>query len=115
MQATDAIVTAPNALGAATNALGRATNVLGRATNVLGRAPIVLVTITTPNVLVGRPAASLSGAEMMTCLAQPLMCFMQASVVVNVPVDSQTYSMHRLTSTGSWSGGGWRTAAPSRR
>ena len=101
MQAPNAIVTAHNALGAAPNAIGR--------------APIVLVTITTPNVLVGRPAASLSGAEMMTCLAQPLMCFMQASVVVNVPVDSQTYSMHRLTSTGSWSGGGWRTAAPSRR
>ena len=108
MQAHNATVRAPSALGAALNAIGRAPI-------VLGRAPIVLVTITTPNVLVGRPAASLSGAEMMTCLAQPLMCFMQASVVVNVPVDSQTYSMHRLTSTGSWSGGGWRTAAPSRR
>merc|ERR1719502_2631599 len=37
-------------------------------------------------------SASLAGAEMMTCLAPPSMCFMQPSVVVNAPVDSQTYS-----------------------
>merc|ERR1719316_488155 len=37
-------------------------------------------------------SASLAGAEMMTCLAPPSMCFMQPSVVVNAPVDSHTYS-----------------------
>merc|ERR1719310_1436189 len=33
-------------------------------------------------------SSSLAGAEMMTCLAPPSMCFMQPSVVVNAPVDS---------------------------
>merc|ERR1719387_203992 len=37
-------------------------------------------------------SASLAGAEMMTFLAPPSTCFMQPSVVVNAPVDSQTYS-----------------------
>merc|ERR1719436_332975 len=45
----------------------------------------------TPTTRVG-VSASLAGAEMMTCLAPPSMCFMQPSVVVNAPVDSQTYS-----------------------
>merc|ERR1719310_1195303 len=43
----------------------------------------------TPTTKVG-VSASLAGAEMMTCLAPPSMCFMQPSVVVNAPVDSQT-------------------------
>merc|ERR1719223_186321 len=43
----------------------------------------------TPTTRVG-VSASLAGAEMMTCLAPPSMCFMQPSVVVNAPVDSQT-------------------------
>merc|ERR1719311_781458 len=37
-------------------------------------------------------SASLAGAEMMTFLAPPSMCAMQPSVVVNAPVNSQTYS-----------------------
>merc|ERR1719409_966 len=45
----------------------------------------------TPITMVG-VSASLAGAEMMTCLAPPSMCFMQPSVVVNAPVDSHTYS-----------------------
>merc|ERR1719353_1615015 len=45
----------------------------------------------TPTTSVG-VSASLAGAEMMTFLAPPEMCFMQPSVVVNAPVDSQTYS-----------------------
>merc|ERR1719198_575985 len=45
----------------------------------------------TPTTRVG-VSASLEGAEMMTFLAPPSMCFMQPSVVVNAPVDSQTYS-----------------------
>merc|ERR1719181_694215 len=45
----------------------------------------------TPTTRVG-VSASLAGAEMMTFLAPPEMCFMQPSVVVNAPVDSQTYS-----------------------
>merc|ERR1719198_1027067 len=45
----------------------------------------------TPTTRVG-VSASLAGAEMMTFLAPPSMCFMQPSVVVNAPVDSQTYS-----------------------
>merc|ERR1719373_335231 len=45
----------------------------------------------TPTTKVG-VSASLAGAEMMTCLAPPSMCFMQPSVVVKAPVDSQTYS-----------------------
>merc|ERR1719409_1837195 len=49
----------------------------------------------TPTTRVG-VSASLAGAEMMTCLAPPSMCFMQPSVVVNAPVDSQTYSTPTL-------------------
>merc|ERR1719487_3120744 len=45
----------------------------------------------TPTTRVG-VSASLAGAEMMTFLAPPSMCFMQPSVVVKAPVDSQTYS-----------------------
>merc|ERR1719434_574630 len=45
----------------------------------------------TPTTRVG-VSASFAGAEMMTCLAPPSMCAMQPSVVVNAPVDSQTYS-----------------------
>merc|ERR1719326_1377958 len=45
----------------------------------------------TPTTSVG-VSASLAGAEMITFLAPPSMCFMQPSVVVNAPVDSQTYS-----------------------
>merc|ERR1719440_627189 len=45
----------------------------------------------TPTTSVG-VSASLAGAEMMTFLAPPSMCFMQPSVEVNAPVDSQTYS-----------------------
>merc|ERR1719424_1443443 len=40
----------------------------------------------TPTTRVG-VSASLPGAEMMTCLAPPSMCFMHASVVVKTPVD----------------------------
>ena len=35
---------------------------------------------------------SFAGAEITTFLAPPLTCFMQPSVVVKAPVDSQTYS-----------------------
>merc|ERR1719387_655866 len=45
----------------------------------------------TPTTRVG-VSASLAGAEMMTFLAPPSMCFMQPSVVMKAPVDSQTYS-----------------------
>merc|ERR1719327_945245 len=45
----------------------------------------------TPTTRVG-VSASLAGAEMITFLAPPSTCFMQPSVVVNAPVDSQTYS-----------------------
>merc|ERR1719487_2241919 len=45
----------------------------------------------TPTTRVG-VSASLAGAEMMTFLAPPSMCFMQPSVVRNAPVDSHTYS-----------------------
>merc|ERR1719230_1770411 len=45
----------------------------------------------TPTTSVG-VSASLAGAEMITFLAPPSMCFMQPSVVVKAPVDSQTYS-----------------------
>merc|ERR1719230_1093636 len=45
----------------------------------------------TPTTRVG-VSASFAGAEMMTCLAPPSICFMQPSVVVNAPVDSHTYS-----------------------
>merc|ERR1719163_2266056 len=47
--------------------------------------------VLTPTTMVG-VSASLAGAEMMTFLAPPSMCFMQSGVVVNAPVDSQTYS-----------------------
>merc|ERR1719231_2011427 len=45
----------------------------------------------TPTTSVG-VSASLAGAEMITFLAPPSTCFMQPSVVVKAPVDSQTYS-----------------------
>ena len=45
----------------------------------------------TPTTSVG-VSASFAGAEMITFLAPPSMCAMQPSVVVNAPVDSQTYS-----------------------
>merc|ERR1719252_373429 len=45
----------------------------------------------TPTTSVG-VSASLAGAEMMTFLAPASRCFRQPSVVVNAPVDSQTYS-----------------------
>merc|ERR1719235_2461745 len=45
----------------------------------------------TPTTRVG-VSASLAGAEMITFLAPPSMCFIQPSVVVKAPVDSQTYS-----------------------
>merc|ERR1719217_1752322 len=45
----------------------------------------------TPTTRVG-VSASLAGAEMIPFLAPPSTCFMQPSVVVNAPVDSQTYS-----------------------
>merc|ERR1719409_236173 len=45
----------------------------------------------TPTTSVG-VSASLAGAEIITFLAPPSMCFMQPSVDVNAPVDSQTYS-----------------------
>merc|ERR1719359_337147 len=47
--------------------------------------------VLTPTTIVG-VSASLAGAEMMTFFAPPSTCFMQPSVVVNAPVDSQTYS-----------------------
>merc|ERR1719252_335794 len=47
--------------------------------------------VLTPTTIVG-VSASLAGAEMMTFFAPPSMCFMQSGVVVNAPVDSQTYS-----------------------
>merc|ERR1719387_2911546 len=45
----------------------------------------------TPTTRVG-VSASLAGAEIITFLAPPSMCFMQPSVVVKAPVDSHTYS-----------------------
>merc|ERR1712093_662378 len=45
----------------------------------------------TPTTMVG-VSASLAGAEMITFFAPPWTCFRQPSVVVNAPVDSQTYS-----------------------
>merc|ERR1719313_1787466 len=45
----------------------------------------------TPITMVG-VSASLAGAEMITFFAPPSTCFMQPSVVVKAPVDSQTYS-----------------------
>merc|ERR1719389_709282 len=47
--------------------------------------------VLTPTTMVG-VSASFAGAEMMTFLAPPSTCFMQPSVVVKAPVDSQTYS-----------------------
>merc|ERR1719181_1932448 len=51
--------------------------------------------VLTPTTMVG-VSASLAGAEMMTFFAPPSMCFMQSGVVVNAPVDSQTYSTPRV-------------------
>merc|ERR1712151_560188 len=45
--------------------------------------------VLTPTTMVG-VSASLAGAEMITFFAPPSTCFMQPSVVVNAPVDSQT-------------------------
>merc|ERR1719331_2490807 len=45
----------------------------------------------TPTTIVG-VSASFAGAEITTFFAPPSMCFMQPSVVVKAPVDSQTYS-----------------------
>merc|ERR1719159_663010 len=45
----------------------------------------------TPTTMVG-VSASLAGAEIITFFAPPSTCFMQPSVVVKAPVDSQTYS-----------------------
>merc|ERR1719181_59938 len=45
----------------------------------------------TPTTRVG-VSASFAGAEITTFFAPPSMCFMQPSVVVKAPVDSQTYS-----------------------
>merc|ERR1719191_699952 len=56
-------------------------------TDILGSYSSVL----TPTTMVG-VSASLAGAEMMTFFAPDSTCFMQPSVVVNAPVDSQTYS-----------------------
>merc|ERR1719313_3151856 len=47
--------------------------------------------VLTPTTMVG-VSASFAGAEMITFLAPPSMCFKQPSVVVKAPVDSQTYS-----------------------
>merc|ERR1719343_1715939 len=44
----------------------------------------------TPTTMVG-VSASLAGADMITFFAPPSMCFIQPSVVVKAPVDSQTY------------------------
>merc|ERR1711998_4715 len=49
----------------------------------------------TPMTMVG-VSASLAGAEMITFFAPPSTCFMQPSVVVKAPVDSQTYSTPTL-------------------
>merc|ERR1719453_1914091 len=45
--------------------------------------------VLTPTTMVG-VSASLAGAEMMTFLAPPSMCFMHDSVEVKAPVDSHT-------------------------
>merc|ERR1719254_301181 len=47
--------------------------------------------VLTPTTMVG-VSASLAGAEIITFFAPPSTCFMQPSVVVKAPVDSQTYS-----------------------
>merc|ERR1719331_3728801 len=52
---------------------------------------VVYSSVLTPTTMVG-VSASLAGAEMMTFLAPPSTCFMQPSVVVKAPVDSQMYS-----------------------
>merc|ERR1719284_1246422 len=51
--------------------------------------------VLTPTTMVG-VSASLAGAEMITFFAPPSTCFMQPSVVVKAPVDSQTYSTPAL-------------------
>merc|ERR1719453_1257723 len=52
---------------------------------------VLYSSVLTPTTMVG-VSASLAGAEMITFLAPPSTCFMQPSVVVKAPVDSQTYS-----------------------
>merc|ERR1711976_595626 len=52
---------------------------------------VLYSSVLTPTTIVG-VSASLAGAEMITFFAPPSMCFMQPSVVVKAPVDSQTYS-----------------------
>ena len=102
MQAHNATVRTPSALGAAPNALGRAPIVLGRGSYCIRKAPNVLL----QNVLGRAPNAcasrlgrewhkaleSMLEREVLLAVGQPSMSFMQASVVVNAPVDSQTYS-----------------------
>merc|ERR1719171_882307 len=50
---------------------------------------VLYVSVLTPTTMVG-VSASLAGAEIITFLAPPSTCFMQPSVVVKAPVDSQT-------------------------
>merc|ERR1719333_849223 len=56
---------------------------------------VLYSSVLTPTTMVG-VSASLAGAEMITFFAPPSMCFMQPSVVVKAPVDSQTYSTPAL-------------------
>merc|ERR1719298_197782 len=50
---------------------------------------VLYSSVLTPTTMVG-VSASLAGAEMITFFAPPSTCFMQPSVVVKAPVDSQT-------------------------
>merc|ERR1712048_276241 len=50
---------------------------------------VLYVSVLTPTTMVG-VSASFAGAEIITFLAPPSTCFMQPSVVVKAPVDSQT-------------------------
>merc|ERR1719450_1470841 len=52
---------------------------------------VLYSSVLTPTTIVG-VSASLAGAEIITFFAPPSTCFMQPSVVVKAPVDSQTYS-----------------------
>merc|ERR550537_1330890 len=52
---------------------------------------VLYSSVFTPTTMVG-VSASFAGAEMITFFAPPSTCFMQPSVVVKAPVDSQTYS-----------------------
>merc|ERR1712048_795528 len=56
---------------------------------------VLYSSVLTPTTMVG-VSASLAGAEMITFFAPPSTCFMQPSVVVKAPVDSQTYSTPAL-------------------